>query len=106
MFDGQTPATGEESATPGNPARQVGKPFTGVGSVMAAITREADLSQELVGAQAALSDAKAELQQLLLFLREVSLAINTLRFRHQDSIRWGVLRGDRVLPIPGDFAFD
>ena len=64
VFDGQTPATGEESATPGNPARQVGKPFTGVGSVMAAITREADLSQELVGAQAALSDAKAELQQL------------------------------------------
>lgn len=32
------------------------------------------------------------------------MAINTLRFRHQDSIRWGVLCGDRVLPIPGDFA--
>ncbi len=63
VFDGQTPATGEDSSAHGNQPRPPGKPFTGVGSVMAAITREADLSQELVGAQAALNDAKAELEQ-------------------------------------------
>lgn len=64
VFDGQTPAPGEEATTAGSQVRQSGKPFTGVGSVMAAITREADLSQELVGAQAALSEAKADLEQL------------------------------------------
>ena len=63
VFDGQTPAPGEDVSTPGSQVRQSGKPFTGVGSVMAAITREADISQELVGAQAALSDARADLEQ-------------------------------------------
>lgn len=63
VFDGQTPAAADASPAAASPARPVGRPFTGVGSVMAAITREADLSQELVGVRAALGDANAELQQ-------------------------------------------
>lgn len=70
VFDGQTPEAGA-AATPATaapptavPARAAGKPFTGVGSVMAAITREADLTQELSGARAALSEARQQLDQL------------------------------------------
>jgi len=43
--------------------REPGRPFTGVGSVMAAITREAEISQELVGAQAKLQQANRKLAE-------------------------------------------
>lgn len=32
------------------------------------------------------------------------MAINILRFEHQGRIRWGIVRGERVTPVPGDFA--
>jgi ParB family transcriptional regulator, chromosome partitioning protein len=56
VFDGQTPPAAK---APDVPPRK----FTGVGSVMAAITREAEVSSELVDARAELSDAKAQLAQ-------------------------------------------
>ncbi len=58
VFDGQTPlavAKAPEVAP---------RKFTGVGSVMAAITREAEVSSELVDARAELSEAKAKLAEL------------------------------------------
>lgn len=55
VIDGQSPG----STSPG--ADTAGRKFTGVGSVMAAITREAEVSQELTGARAELSDARAKL---------------------------------------------
>jgi ParB family chromosome partitioning protein len=73
VFDGQTPAPSPASALQGaapGPApgplageapREPVRPFTGVGSVMAAITREAEISQELVGVQARLQAATAKL---------------------------------------------
>lgn len=63
VFDGQTPNATTASADALDTARPVGKPFTGVGSVMAAITREAELSQELAGTRTALTDAKQRLEQ-------------------------------------------
>ena len=62
-IDGQSPSAG---AAPGahEPPRAPGKPFTGVGSVMAAITREAEISHELVGVQAKLQEAKSKLAEL------------------------------------------
>ena len=55
VFDGQTPAA--DTKAPDVAPRK----FTGVGSVMAAITREAEVSGELVDARAELSEAKAQL---------------------------------------------
>lgn len=63
LFDGQTPETGTKPGAQDLP-REPGKPFTGVGSVMAAITREAEISQELVGVQAKLREASAKLADL------------------------------------------
>lgn len=61
-FDGQTP-----EPTPNGPAqtavREPGRPFTGVGSVMAAITREAEIAHELQGAQARLEQARTQLAE-------------------------------------------
>ena len=58
--DGATAAPGTAGARPPRPAT---KPFTGVGSVMAALTREADLTQELAGTRAALGAAQQQLAQ-------------------------------------------
>jgi len=64
VFDGQTPGTVAKAAMPMLDAtREPGKPFTGVGSVMAAITREAEISQELIGARAKLEQANLKLNQ-------------------------------------------
>ena len=60
VFDGQT-SDPEAKAPAPDATREPGKPFTGVGSVMAAITREAEISQELVGARAKLAQAKLQL---------------------------------------------
>jgi len=57
VFDGQTPPA--DAKAPDVAPRK----FTGVGSVMAAITREAEVSSELLGARAELSEAKAQLAQ-------------------------------------------
>ena len=57
VFDGQTPPA--DTKAPDVAPRK----FTGVGSVMAAITREAEVSGELVDARAELSQAKAQLAQ-------------------------------------------
>lgn len=59
VFDGQTPLSTGYGA--GEVAREPGKPFTGVGSVMAAITREAEISHELAGAQAKLVQVQRQL---------------------------------------------
>jgi 2,4-didehydro-3-deoxy-L-rhamnonate hydrolase len=32
------------------------------------------------------------------------MTINVVRFEHQQRTRWGVVRGERIVPIPGDFA--
>lgn len=64
VFDGQTPETAARAVPPEaarEAVREPGKPFTGVGSVMAAITREAEISHELVGTQARLAQANAKL---------------------------------------------
>lgn len=63
LIDGQSPDVG---AAPGahDLQREPGKPFTGVGSVMAAITREAEISHELVGVQAKLQEANSKLAEL------------------------------------------
>ena len=63
LIDGQSPDVG---AIPGahDLPREPGKPFTGVGSVMAAITREAEISHELVGVQAKLQKANSKLAEL------------------------------------------
>lgn len=58
VFDGQTPSA--DAKTPDVAPRK----FTGVGSVMAAITREVEVSRELVGARAELSEAQAKLAEL------------------------------------------
>ncbi|HQE40184.1 MAG TPA: ParB/RepB/Spo0J family partition protein [Zoogloea sp.] len=60
VFDGQTP---EPTAATPDATREHGRPFTGVGSVMAAITREAEISQELIGAQAKLQQATVKLAE-------------------------------------------
>lgn len=31
------------------------------------------------------------------------MAINTVRYLHKGQISWGVVRGDKIVPIPGDF---
>lgn len=62
VFDGQTPES-TLKAPAHEAAREAGKPFTGVGSVMAAITREAEISQELIGAQAKLEQAQVKLAE-------------------------------------------
>ena len=59
VFDGQTPLSTRYGA--GEVAREPGKPFTGVGSVMAAITREAEISHELAGTQAKLVQVQRQL---------------------------------------------
>ena len=59
VFDGQTPLSTGYGA--GEVAREPGKPFTGVGSVMAAITREAEISHELAGTQAKLVQVQRHL---------------------------------------------
>ena len=63
LIDGQS---ADADAKPGAPdmTSERGKPFTGVGSVMAAITREAEISHELVGAQAKLQEANSRLAEL------------------------------------------
>ena len=58
VIDGQTPRVD------GSPAAAPVKPFTGVGTVMAAITREAELTKELSGTRAALSAATLQVDQL------------------------------------------
>ena len=58
VIDGQTPPA---DSSPAGPAA---KPFTGVGNVMAAITREAELSKALSGTRAALDAATQQLDQL------------------------------------------
>ena len=66
VFDGQTPdasAKASAKAPAQDAVREPGKPFTGVGSVMAAITREAEVSQELAGTQARLAQAKIKLAE-------------------------------------------
>lgn len=60
LIDGQSPDVGPRPGAVDIP-REPGKPFTGVGSVMAAITREAEISHELVGVQARLQEANAKL---------------------------------------------
>lgn len=62
VFDGQTPEP-TATASASEHTRVPGKPFTGVGSVMAAITREAEISQELIGAQTKLQQAQAKLDE-------------------------------------------
>ena len=63
LIDGQSPEAGAKPSAPDMP-REPGKPFTGVGSVMAAITREAEISHELVGVQAKLQEANSRLADL------------------------------------------
>ena len=63
LIDGQSPEVGANPCASDMP-REPGKPFTGVGSVMAAITREAEISQELVGVQSKLQKANARLADL------------------------------------------
>lgn len=63
LIDGQSPDVGARPGTTDLP-REPGKPFTGVGSVMAAITREAEISQELVGVQTKLQEANSKLAEL------------------------------------------
>ncbi len=63
LIDGQSPEVGVKSAAP-EVLREPGKPFTGVGSVMAAITREAEISQELVGVKDKLQMANSKLADL------------------------------------------
>jgi len=63
LIDGQSPDLGAKPGAPDMP-REPGKPFTGVGSVMAAITREAEISYELVGVQAKLKEANTRLADL------------------------------------------
>ena len=63
LIDGQSPDVGARPGASDLP-REPGKPFTGVGSVMAAITREAEISHELVGVQAKLQEANSKLAEL------------------------------------------
>ena len=63
LIDGQSPDADAKPGAPDMP-REPGKPFTGVGSVMAAITREAEISHELVGVQAKLQEANSRLADL------------------------------------------
>ena len=60
-FDGQTPTAPGDGDKPAVADRPRDRPYTGVGSVMAAITREAEVSQELVGVQGQLSEARRQL---------------------------------------------
>jgi ParB family chromosome partitioning protein len=62
VFDGQTPESAAKAPV-FEAAREPGKPFTGVGSVMAAITREAEISQELFGTQTKLAQANVKLAE-------------------------------------------
>ena len=32
------------------------------------------------------------------------MSLNIVRFLHHDRARWGVIRGSRITPVPGDFA--
>ncbi len=62
VFDGQTPPASADGERPASMDRPRDRPYTGVGSVMAAITREAEVSQELVGVQGQLSEARRQLE--------------------------------------------
>ena len=61
VFDGQTPTAPGDGGKPAVADRPRDRPYTGVGSVMAAITREAEVSQELAGVQGQLSEARRQL---------------------------------------------
>ena len=54
---------GQSAPVDAKPPETAPRKFTGVGSVMAAITREAEVSHELTGARAELSEAKAKLAE-------------------------------------------
>lgn len=63
-FDGQTASPDPKPAPSAHVAvREPGRAFTGVGSVMAAITREAEISHELLGAQTKLEQARTQLAE-------------------------------------------
>lgn len=66
VFDGQTPSSAAGLGESSPSLSPIGKPrpFTGVGSVMAAITREAEISQQLVGVQSRLDEANAKLAEV------------------------------------------
>ena len=32
------------------------------------------------------------------------MALNLVRYEHQNQARWGVLHGQKIAPIPGDYA--
>lgn len=79
VFDGQTPGaavpalpvrgdgmTGvaEPARSPDRPDRPRDRPYTGVGSVMSAITREAEVMQELVAVQGQLAVARDHLERV------------------------------------------
>ena len=57
VIDGQSPSAGNVTKDP------AARKFTGVGSVMAAITREAEVSHELVGVRADLDEATRRLAE-------------------------------------------
>lgn len=77
VFDGQTPAV--DAKAPEAPSRK----FTGVGSVMAAITREAEVSSELGDARAELSETKAKLAEF-----DGALLVRPLDTAHIKRSRW------------------
>ena len=65
VFDGQTPSAAASTNAPATPGERTrDRPYTGVGSVMSAITREAEVMQELVVVQSQLSDARQQLDQV------------------------------------------
>jgi len=130
VFDGQTSAGPGDANRP--PAadrpydrphdRPRDRPYTGVGSVMAAITREAEVSQELVGVQAELGEARRQLDgfkdaALVMALNPASIRRSRWANRNPAefaTVEFQALKAEiehaggnvqpikvRVLPVPG-----
>lgn len=127
VFDGQTPMTVGDADRPPAPDRARDRPYTGVGSVMAAITREAEVSQELVGVQGELNEARRQLEgfkdaALVTALNPNSIRRSRWANRNQAefaTVEFQALKAEiehaggnvqpikvRVLPPPGDVAGD
>jgi ParB family chromosome partitioning protein len=79
VFDGQTPAATAGSDRAALVDRPRDRPYTGVGSVMAAITREAEVSQELVGVQSQLGEARRQLEGFKDAVLVMALAPTSIR---------------------------
>jgi len=80
-----------------------GSAAVAAGSVLPRAVLAAGMTEETNTAGAA-SESGARTQHSTALKRAKSMSINTARFEHNGEIKWGVVRGDQITPVPGQFA--